>query len=434
MTAAFSNLPSFFDTFSSSASSDLLTLQLSAGQLEPSGGTVTVTNPIVPDRNVADRLNNFDPEIYDLRPQSHIMKLLKVLLGGSGAGGLRKQSGIARLQNTLSGMHFLDLDRFYGALFGIQRTGVEVQIDDTFDPYHDAATSDTWDDIHARDSFYRDRLIKFAKTIYSGGSAYGLRAMAEALIGSECNLYESWEWVDEENNNVLVIPNLVYTYTFLGTSPGVWSGLEQHSWADWGGGTVPFAGRTGQKNRGEFILQSKKNLSLDEQYEVTRVLNTFKPQGTQFTVSQNGLVIQEPITLRGVAADSEYWEIISTVIPNPQNANNPYGTTDFTSPNGTNEVIQKRPAFSQYQGEDWTYNNNILAVASYTIDDGIEGTTSDDEVITYSDGTSRTYTVGSAVMLGAQAISARITGDGVMTSTPYAPVRSSLNTATVGIS
>jgi hypothetical protein len=423
-----SNLPSFFDKFSSAAAQDLMTLQLVAGQLEPSGGIVTVTNPIIPDRTVAQRMNNFDPTIYDLRDQSTLMKIMKVLLGGAGAGGLRKQSAIARLQNTFSGMHFLDLDRFYGALFGISRTAQEGAPDIDFDPYHDATDPASWDDLQARDASYRDRLIKFAKSIYFGGSVAGITAMAESLIGAQVDVYESWEWVDEENADVLVNSTLIYTYTFLNRSVGTWAGLTGHTWADWGGGTLPFVGRTGQRNRSEFILQPHIALTIDERYEILRVINTFKPAGTQFTINPAGLTTQTPISLRAVAADSEYWAIIPVTVPNPQLGTNVYiPSGDIT----VRSVIQQRPAFSQFQGDDWSYNNDILGVTSYTIDNGVTSTTTDDQTVVYSDSTTRTYVAAAAPMTGAQAISARIVSDGVLTATPYAPTRGSINTALV---
>lgn len=423
-----SNLPSFFSSFSSAAAQDLMTLQLTAGQLEPSGGTLTVTNPIIPDRTVAQRMGNFDPEIYDLREQSTLIKIMKVLLGGAGAGGLRKQSAIARLQNNFSGMHFLDLDRFYGALFGISRTAQESPPDTTFDPYHDATDPASWDDLQARDASYRDRLTKFAKSIYFGGSVAGITAMAESLIGSQVDVYESWEWVDEENADILVSSTLVYTYTFLAANVRTWLGLTGHTWADWGGGTLPFVGRTGQRNRSEFILQPHVSLTPDERYEILRVINTFKPAGTQFTINSSGLTTQTPITIRAVAADSEYWAIIPVTLPNPQLGKNLYAAGSGTL---TQPVVQQRPAFSQFQGDDWSYNNDILNVTSYTINGAVTGTTTDDQTVVYSDSTTRTYVAAAAPMTGAQAISARIVSDGVLTATPYAPTRGSINTALV---
>lgn len=423
-----SNLPSLFSTFSSAAAQDLMTLQLAPGQLEPSVGVFPATNPIIPDRTVAARLTNFDPEIYDLRSQSTLMKIMKVLLGGAGAGGLRKQTAVARLQNTISGMHFLDLDRFYGALFGISRTATETPLNNLFDPYHGATDSGTWNDLHARDASYRDRLAKFAKSIYYGGSVAGIQSMAEALTGSLVDLYESWEWVDEENADVLVSSNLIYTYTFLGRTVGTWQNLTGHTWADWGGGTLPFVGRTGTKNRSEFVLQPHRALTTDEQYEMVRVINTFKPTGTQFTVQPSGLSTQVPLTIRSVSAESEYWEVSPVTVPNPQLGTNPY---HYGGAVVVNSYTQSRPAFSGYQGDDWSYNNDILSVDSYTIVNGVTSTTNDDETVAYSDSTLRVYPASAGPMTGAQAISSRIVSDGVLTATPYAPTRSSINTALV---
>lgn len=410
-----SDKTNIFTGLGSTAATDLMTLQLESTVVQPTdSGLVTTTNPLLPDRLVADRLSHMDPDIYDLSASSHLMKLLKVLMGGAGAGALRKMSTQARMANSFQGMHFLDLDHFYGALFGIQRTNAELQVDTSFNPYTDATDGASWDDIHSRDASYRDRLQKFAKAIYYGGSYAGLRAMVSAIISADCEIYESWEWIDEQSAGIGVLPIQLYTYTFLQTNL-TYGGMQAKTWGAWGGGSNVFAGRTGQSDRAEVIVQPHRTLTTDETYEIVRVLNVFKPAGVNFTVNSAGIGTQVPLDIRSVAADSEYWDITVSVTPNPRLPINPY-------PAQTSPAV--RPAFSQYQGGSWTYNGDVSMVSSYTMEDGQVTSSPNDETVVFTDNTLRAYHSPNAVMTTSQAASATLVSDGVLASSPYAPARS----------
>lgn len=428
MADVFVDNPSFFQNFDTAADTDLRAMQLAPGQPDTTEGVFTVSDPIVPDKITSDRLGHFDPEIYDLRETSHLMKLLKVLLGASGIGGLRKQLAVARMQNSFKGMHFLDLDRFYGALFGVKRTQAELL--PSFNPYTDPASPAEWDDVHSRDASYRDRLIKFAKAIPWGGSYTGMKMMAEALIGTECEIYESWNWIDEQDAGRFQPNVLNYTYQFLSTTVGTYQGMTARTWGDWAGAGQLFTGRTSQRLRTEWMLLPKRKLTIDEQYEIIRVLGTFKPAGTSFTLVNQGLNIVTPVEIRGVAASSENWEIISSVTPNPNLNYNPYANPlDYLST--AVSVPKARPAFSGYQGEEWSLNGDVATVTSYAIADDGTQINGDDDLVQYSDGTTRSYKVGNGVMTAAQAAASQLITDGVMTSVPYADARGSLNPSTV---
>lgn len=405
---------SFFTQFASTQTTDLMSQQLSTTQPQPVDPSLTTTtNPLVPDRLALDRLQHMDPALYDLSDTSHLMRLIKVLLGSPGAGGLRKQMNVMRLANAFSGMHFLDLDRFYGALFGITRTRTEIAPDFALNPYTDAAPPSTWDDLHSRDASYRDRLMRFAKSIYHGGTYAGLRAMAEALLAAECEIYESWEWIDEQDAGIGVVPTQVFTYSFLASSLQTYEEMTSRTWGELGGGSTVFLGRTGQRTRSEVILQPKRTVTWDERYELTRVLRTFAPAGTNFSVDTSGASIHTPISIRAVAASSEYWDIITSVVPQVSNVN-PYPTQVDPTP---------RPAFSQYQGGEWNYNADISGIASYTMIDGVQTSHSDDETVIYTDGSTGMYDASQAVVSSAQAHSAQLVADGVLTVSPYAPAR-----------
>lgn len=420
------NAKSFFDSFSSAVAQDLMTLQLTAGQPEPTDGISTVSDPIVPDTIVRERLGHFDPEIYDLRDESHLMKLLKVLLGGSGVGGLRKQILVSRLQNSFRGMHFLDLDRFYGALFGIRRSPGETYRDLDFDPYTGAGSPDDWDDIHARDASYRDRLVKFAKTIPMGGTYAGLRAMAEAMTSVECEVYESWADVDDYLA-MLVKPNvLIYTYKYLQNAYPSWGAMEGHTWGAWAGTSVPLQGRTETNTRSDFVIRPKRTLTLSEAYEVQRVINVFKPAGTQFTVDADGLAIHNPASIRTVAASSEHWEVVQKVTVNAEfaatglsDSSLPYITTDAT-------LNQPRPAFSNYSGEEWFYNDDVMYVMATAINEDGTEVAANQETVVFDDGVRQVFKASDSVLPGAQANAGRIVSDGVLAAGPYATSRATV--------
>lgn len=418
------NSKSFFDSFSSAVAQDLMTLQLTAGQPEPTDGISTVSDPVIPDTIVRERLGHFDPEIYDLRDESHLMKLLKVLLGGSGVGGLRKQILVSRLQNSFQGMHFLDLDRFYGALFGIRRSPGETYRDLDFDPYTGAGSSDDWDDIHARDASYRDRLMKFAKTIPMGGTYAGLRAMAEAMTSVECEIYESWSDVDDYLAT-LVKPNvLVYTYKYLQNAYPTWSAMEGKTWGAWSAGSnVSLQGRLGTNTRSDFVIRPKRKLTLSEAYEMQRVIDVFKPAGTSFTVDVDGLAIHNPASIRAVAASSEHWEIVQKITVNATYAAT--GLLDSSLPYITTDAAtnQPRPAFSNYSGEEWFYNDDVMYVMATEIDEDGTETSFNQETVVFDDGDRMTFKADHAILPGAQANAGRIVSDGILAAGPYAASR-----------
>lgn len=411
------------------AQQDLLSLQLTPGSLD-SANTATATNPILPDRNVIDRLGHLDPDLYDLTDGSHLMKLFNVLLGGAGAGGLRKQIAIARLQSAFRGMHFLDLDHFYGALFGIKRTQAELMPDfgtvgapAVFNPYTDAADSDTWDDVHSRDASYRGRLRKFTKAIPLGGSYPGIKAAAEALFAVDCEVYESWTWVDEQNLAVVQPAVEINTYDSLGSTFSNWAALSTTTWSNLDtSSTTPggyFVGRTGQKNRSEVLVQPKRPVGADELYEATRVLDRLAPAGAQLMIDPNGLAIHRPVPIRNVAASSEYWEVVYKTTPKPGLVDP--GPDQPLYVQSDPRKTQPRPAFARYQGETWCHNDDVSNHRSYRCDDdGNEFGADNDDVVTFVDGSVRRYLSNQALLDGARAQGARLVADGILTAFAFA--------------
>ena len=418
------NVPRFFDDFSKSVEEDIMTTQLAANQPEPKNGIFTTSDPLLPDRVLEDRLGHFDPEIFDLSDQSHLIKLLRVLLGGAGLGGLRRQAAVARLQNMFNGMHFLDLDRFYGALFGIQRTTGEAYADQDFNPYTGATDSATWDEIRSKDASYRSRLIKFAKGIPLGPTYIGIKTMVEALLSAPCEIYESWALIEEQTLNASTSPVFTYTYEMLENTAVKWGGLEGTSWGTWGGGNLAQISRLGLNNRSDIVIQPKREITPAEHYQLMRVVNRFRPSGTTLTIDPMGVALHRPLVPRNAMADSEYWEVTSTITPNKKLARPPSGIYPSTAQ-------QARPAFAQYQSEAMSYNGDISAITSYAMESGSIVSRGDDELVTFPDGTQRRYMAADSAMTTAEALSAKLVSDGVLTSGAYAPVRGNVSSAVV---
>ena len=103
----------------------LLALQAPTG-LPRSSQLSTVTDPITATQRTSDRMRHFFPDVYDLSPESHLSRFVKVLIGDAGIGGLTKQYAVARQQSFLLTTRYNDLDRFYGAVLGFRRMSSET--------------------------------------------------------------------------------------------------------------------------------------------------------------------------------------------------------------------------------------------------------------------------------------------------------------------
>jgi hypothetical protein len=155
-------------------------------------GYSSATSMVVADTYTLDRMDHFPEEIYNLAETSHLVRFVRAMLGPGGVGQLRSRYLINQLASTLTGSHFFDLDRFYGALFGAVRLRHEVVPDATTT----VATQAEWDAYLAADATYREKIIALAASIPKAATLPGIQAAAEAVTGVECDVYEMWPNVD----------------------------------------------------------------------------------------------------------------------------------------------------------------------------------------------------------------------------------------------
>lgn len=349
-----------------------------------SEGMDEVTNPVLPPSRAADRLAHFDPDLYDLSPESHLSRLMKVLLGDAGVNRLAKSNLLARFCQSLHGTNFFDLDAFYGAIFGAQR-----RLDERIsgDPYSDIHTDEEWEEICLRDDSYRSRVEQFARAINYGATPTGLVLMAEALLRVDCDLYESFVTEDRKINSYGDLEG-VGTYGSI-EALGSYGNLESD-------GSAPDA----TYRRAVFTIVPKRIITDEEHYDLQRVLNVLKPSDSILRIKPGRPILKE-VPILSAASDSEYWKI------------------EKKRPDGSDLVSIPSPPFSSYQGEAWTHIESVSGVTSYQMTPqgevlkwGLVGTVVSGQV-------KWTYTPDLALVPLDRIIEGRVVSDGVFVRHPF---------------
>lgn len=326
------------------------------------------TNPIYPPQTLDFRLRGFVPEVYTVDPQSHIYRLLGVLLGDAGGEQARKRALVDRLRTSLSSTNFVDLDAFWGSIFKLNRTQSEIlpvnpSTGRTLDPYSDSATLDLWNQAHAADASFRDRIRQFGQALQYGCSPVGIRGVAEAILGCQVDLYEDFSRVDPTTG----LPD-VYTATL-----------------------VPY-----------------RPLSNSEVFNLKTILDQVKPAAARIKI-QATPGSQSPTTVVPILqawASSSYWQVLSTITPGP------YSLFQDTT---------VRPSFpySQYQGESWCLNDAIVNVTGELWDQyGLVKATDYFEHYVWPDGTFTNFSPDLAVQPQWEVDLGRLASSGVLSSNP----------------
>ena len=278
---------------------------------------LTGTDLLVADKPVMARLDHFPEDLYDLRPESHLVRFLGALLGDAGAGQLRKRNLIVRIQQVLDSAAFFDLDGFYGAIFGVERQPSDVL---PINPYTENETPDEWDSIFAADSRYRERIMALAAAIPMAATVPGIRMAAEALVGAECDVYEIWRFIDVETGS----PVVVDTWDDIEAAYATWDDIDGVRWSMLSLGEATI-GNLDVTTAAEVIVRVKKEYpntragmqekAIDEM-ALVRVLRLLRSANTVITVDNQGISMHSPCAISSLHADSEFWEITTKVAPN----------------------------------------------------------------------------------------------------------------------
>lgn len=436
----------------------VLGLQVAPTQPLPAG-TDTATNLISPDLQVISQLKNFPSSVYNVTPTSLLVHFMTALMGNTGAGQLRKRQMVARLQQALTSSNFYDLDSFYGALFGAQRgpggalpanpnTGQPVS------PYTDLASPDAWDQVQAIDAQFRERIIQLARAITLGATAPGMQALAEAITGVKCNVYETWRLLANYGGTT---PGY-QTWEQVMTENPSWSSFTSATWQAVEG-SVTFSGLLGTNVPTEIVIQPKKNYAASDEdqrqqaadmFAVLSVAEVLKPAQTIISVDTEGPAVTVPVQISSAWADSQYWEIVKVVTPsNPGSAAYSAITSSYQA-NNANELppgtyVVPSPPLSRTSGDQYSYAADVTAVSAGAASGSDPNTAvitdgQDFQVVAFPGGAAPApargtvrppvityavaeYTPAQAIMPPAQAQTARTSSPASVIAAPYAGPR-----------
>lgn len=168
-----------------------------------------LTEPLAAQEGLSGQLSRFPEEVYNLTVDSHLYRLITALAGEVGAGSLKKELLLPKLQQMLDSTHFKDLDLLYGNPMGLPRFNLETY---SFDPQATPLTQVQWQEVRAKDADYRSRCLKWMRAVLHGSTLEGIALAAEAALGVECDVYERYRYL--ENLNSDNPQDLVASYSF----------------------------------------------------------------------------------------------------------------------------------------------------------------------------------------------------------------------------
>lgn len=375
--------------------------------------TQNVTNGINNPPLMDQRFRHFSENIYRLNPSDHIVRFTKVLLGQAGVGQYRSRALSARLQSQINGANFYELDSFYGAVFGFNRTSSEQL---SLSPYIQLGTYDQWASVKVQDSSYLTRIDQFAKAITLGATVPGMQAVAQAVLQIPVTITESTASGQGGYTNYNTYGHLEQygAGSTIIVGGATWGNLDGHTFA-----TLESTSVTGNaSNPRTFIISPSAPITDEQELALRIAIDTLKPADAAYTVVANAYSEDVPVSLRGVYADSSYWHLVESIIPVPA-----YSSIYQLSPNanfaGFREIL--RPVGSEYQGELIVYNNDILSVVSGINPDSSGSLTAAPEAdfVVFWDGTNKSYPATDGIASRLSYITARLVSDGILQSNEF---------------
>lgn len=234
--------------------------------------------PLQPPKSTELRLSHFDDTVFRADPTTFLYKFVDAITGDAGASSLLKDSLLTRFSIALESIYFSDLDYIFGGMNFLERSDGESYV---YDPKNDLLTSDQWDEVNIKDSWYRARITDFFEAATLGGTPRGLRAAVQAGTSSNCEVLEVWRFKDSY-------------------------GLTQS------------LGRAPVTSRSEVVLRPHKTDMHPKQLRLIRqMVNRIAPVEAVVTVDPEGLSINSPVEVQSASADSSYFEVQKVVQASP---------------------------------------------------------------------------------------------------------------------
>lgn len=232
----------------------------------------------MPPKSTELRMEHFDGDVFKTDSDSYLFKFIDALCGDVGAGALKKQVFLARLNGALDSIYFSDLDYIFGNVHFLSRSTTESY---TFDPMVDMLTAEQWDEVRVKDAWYRARIKDFFAACQAGGTADGIRMCVQAAVTVDCDIFEVWRYYDNF-------------------------------------GLGDYLGRAPSSARNEVVIRPHKEALTPKEFRLLRdMLDKVTPQETIVTISTAGLAVSSPLPVRAITSDSTYYEVQKVVTPSP---------------------------------------------------------------------------------------------------------------------
>lgn len=287
--------------------------------------------PYFAPRSTQARLRGLTTGVYDVSSSSYMYILIDALSGSTGAGALKQELMVSRLQSNLFTTYFGDLDDVYGDLVKMPRLSSEVY---TYNPTTDLLTSDQWDEVRIKDASYRERISNFFQGMQAGGSPAGFILMCRAATGYDSHIFETWKNID--------------SVAAGNTPPAIF-------------------GRLGTSIRNEVVVQPlTSSLSVADTHTLNSLLERLKPRETVVTIDINGLAVHTPISINAVAASDSYFQVEKNVTGVPDLASLP--PTEVLAADVNPQALWLQPGFT-VQAPYAAFNNSQESAVYYLYSD-----------------------------------------------------------------
>lgn len=286
--------------------------------------------PLMPPKSTELRLEHFDENVYTADSSTILYKFLDALCSDGGVGNLKKELLIQRLSAAMDGIYGSALDYIFGGVRFLSRISSEAY---SFNAEAGSLTSDQWDEVTTKDAAYRNRIREFFIAAGAGNTVDGIRQAVHAATSADCQVMESWRYIDNFGLTDGVGRALVTAYAAveLGTGHRVYftgptAAEAETAAADFvGSQDAPTDWAVEQvRPRNEItVVPHKATYSPRESRLLREMLDKITPQDTVVTVNRNGLAVNTPVVLRAIAADSTYYQVEKVVDPAPDLASLP---------------------------------------------------------------------------------------------------------------
>lgn len=234
--------------------------------------------PLMPSKSTELRMQHFDENVYVADSTTLLYKIMDALCGDAGAGSLKKEIFIQRLSGAISGIYGSDLDYVFGNASFLSRAPSESY---PYDTMTQMLTSDQWDEVQTKDAWYRARITEYFRACSAGGTVEGIRLAVHAACSVDCEVMENFRYIDNFG---------------LGSN----------------------VGRAPVSARNEVTIRPHKAaLDPKERRLLRDMLDKITPQDTIATISEQGLSVSTPVPVRGIVADSVYYEVQKVVTGTP---------------------------------------------------------------------------------------------------------------------